>query len=659
MKNAQCEQKDILREEIKNIYNRLDNETPKLYKVVEKNTNGTTYVIENGAKHDSNKFFEDLYNNVINVFGTKQYMLYSEFKKKYINKNYPCVDAIIYILDNEINSRLNDEFIHKCGCIIRKYGIPFTKITINNNIDNLEIKKIIDKLSNNNRVDDRYISQYVNLTDWTETMINYNISYISGPAGCGKTTFIVDYIYPILKELNYKIVVCAITANAGKNLKDRLNKQYNDNIDAKTIAYLEKNEVISSKKICYIIDEISMVDIKSFGGIYHPEDKYIMIGDENQLPPINNNMTTIDTLKIHVPDFEKYKFDLGKKNFRTNNTNIQQLFDGVLNKEPSYELIKNYDGGAVKFNKLVSKNYVDNIVEEYKTFIGGDFYKSLKENNTVFLTYTNELSVEINEKISKKLNGREKKSCEIKSTKNSIKLNLRTNDNMVFIKNKTKYNYKYNYAKNLYDEKKINNKLYEKMMASIGNDYYYYHNSLKGRVVFINDDYVEIKILNENRKIILPLCGEPLDILHGYAMTVHKSQGLGFDNICFVIKDRIKSELFYTAITRAKEKLMIMYPNDNFLDGYEKKLRIITNDVKDTINHVFKLLNKNKEPNIDVEQQYYKIVFKKDEITKNHIISIKKTIFNHLLRYFNDLNLEFIVNNIKKDTDKIRYAVRE
>lgn len=51
-----------------------------------------------------------------------------------------------------------------------------------------------------------------------------------------------------------------------------------------------------------------------------------------------------------------------------------------------------------------------------------------------------------------------------------------------------------------------------------------------------------------------------------YAMTVHKSQGSEFDNVCVVLPEEdsavLTRELFYTAITRAKKQVMVMATED-------------------------------------------------------------------------------------------------
>ena len=53
------------------------------------------------------------------------------------------------------------------------------------------------------------------------------------------------------------------------------------------------------------------------------------------------------------------------------------------------------------------------------------------------------------------------------------------------------------------------------------------------------------------------------ELVHAYATTIHKSQGLEYDSVKIVIADdsenKITHDIFYTAITRARQKLMIYW----------------------------------------------------------------------------------------------------
>ncbi|MDE5591749.1 MAG: ATP-dependent RecD-like DNA helicase, partial [Helicobacter sp.] len=75
-----------------------------------------------------------------------------------------------------------------------------------------------------------------------------------------------------------------------------------------------------------------------------------------------------------------------------------------------------------------------------------------------------------------------------------------------------------------------------------------------------------------------------------YAISIHKAQGLEYDNVAIIISDEIEEQIthniFYTAITRAKKKLTIYWSPET-----EKKV-LESLKVKD-INRDYQLLNQN------------------------------------------------------------------
>lgn len=84
-------------------------------------------------------------------------------------------------------------------------------------------------------------------------------------------------------------------------------------------------------------------------------------------------------------------------------------------------------------------------------------------------------------------------------------------------------------------------------------------NSAAGRSVirFTVDDHRKV---DENNEIPITAV-VPFQV--AYAVSIHKAQGLEFDSVKIVITDEIKDHIthsiFYTAITRAREKLKIYW----------------------------------------------------------------------------------------------------
>lgn len=104
---------------------------------------------------------------------------------------------------------------------------------------------------------------------------------VTGGAGCGKTT-VLKCIYDVLDEQGYHIAQLALAGKAVKRMMDATNRP------ALTLASFIKNGEASGR-LAVVIDEASMVDLISFGGVTSllPEDaKLVMVGDPHQLAPV-------------------------------------------------------------------------------------------------------------------------------------------------------------------------------------------------------------------------------------------------------------------------------------------------------------------------------------------------------------------------------------
>lgn len=82
------------------------------------------------------------------------------------------------------------------------------------------------------------------------------------------------------------------------------------------------------------------------------------------------------------------------------------------------------------------------------------------------------------------------------------------------------------------------------------------------------DGFINIQYMTDNPTSSTQI---PISILYGdyilsYALTVHKSQGSQYDNIVFLPSDSkyVKKELVYTAISRAKQKCIVLANMDKF-----------------------------------------------------------------------------------------------
>jgi len=82
----------------------------------------------------------------------------------------------------------------------------------------------------------------------------------------------------------------------------------------------------------------------------------------------------------------------------------------------------------------------------------------------------------------------------------------------------------------------------------------------------------------------------PLEL--AYALTVHKAQGSEFDNVILVISDPcsiLSKELIYTAITRQKNKLVILFNTEAF--NLRQYSSIVYSDIARRFTNLFKELD--------------------------------------------------------------------
>ena len=107
-----------------------------------------------------------------------------------------------------------------------------------------------------------------------------------------------------------------------------------------------------------------------------------------------------------------------------------------------------------------------------------------------------------------------------------------------------------------------------------------------GRIIFNNPDKKgEIKAYfkeNDNTIRSFHLSALPAHETV-YAMTIHKSQGSEFDNVMLVLPEKespvLTRELLYTAVTRAKEKCIIIGESYAFVSACKRKDVVIRDTV--------------------------------------------------------------------------------
>ncbi len=170
-------------------------------------------------------------------------------------------------------------------------------------VTNAFLKKIDTNILMNSVIyeDDNKIDEIKNILKYS------NLVFLQGGPGTGKTTLIINLILELLSIDNFlNIGLSAPTGKATSRLKESLNNKktnysikFLDQIEFQTLHRWILNSQNKSLKLkfklkeldIFIIDEMSMVNIDLIESVLFllaKDCKIILVGDKNQLSPVNN-----------------------------------------------------------------------------------------------------------------------------------------------------------------------------------------------------------------------------------------------------------------------------------------------------------------------------------------------------------------------------------
>ena len=372
--------------------------------------------------------------------------------------------------------------------------------------------------------------------------LNNNLTIITGGPGTGKTTIIRCIVKLLIEILNInpeKLALLAPTGRAARKLMDTTG------LPAYTIhRYLKWDKESNSfsvdeynpnKEEYIIVDEVSMIDtilMSSLlkGTLMHA--KFILVGDYYQLPSVSQGQVLKDLIDSECLDVIK----LNKLYRQTEDSYINTLAYEVKNKEISENFLLKYDDynfiqcsdddilGTVRdiVNKAISKGYTDKDIQ-----VLAPLYKSrngIDNLNVMLQEIMNPKSNEKNEITSGEVIYREG---------DKILQLVNDNDNGVS-------NGDIGYIESIVNSSKTKSTKHEVTINFDGT-----------RVIYTPKDFINIK--------------------HGYAISVHKSQGGEFKLVimpfCNSYKRMLYNKLVYTGITRAKQVLLLVGDAKAFIYG--------------------------------------------------------------------------------------------
>ena len=414
------------------------------------------------------------------------------------------------------------------------------KLCFLNDMETSKLPKLEDKikeLENNTRIVYDKIQKNA-----IKKAINNNLTIITGGPGTGKTTIIkaiVNLFKEIFKAKNEEIALLAPTGRAAKKMAETTN------LPAYTIhRYLgwdkeankfTSNEYNPNPEKYIIVDEVSMLDTLVTEALLkgiRRNVKLILVGDYYQLPSVAQGQVLKDLIDCNLIDIIKLEFL-----YRQNEESYIPILAGeIKNKEISESfMMKKDDYNFIACNNTEVIPTIDYIVE-----------KAIKKGYT-------DREIQILAPMYKSINGIDNLNRSLQRIfnppspdKNELALAdviYRTGDKILQLVNDPEVN--------------LSN----------------------GDIGYITDIISNKKSLSKKNEIVVDYDGNKvtytpdkfLNIRHGYAISVHKSQGSEFPMVIMPIVNNFNrmlyNKLIYTAVTRAKKSLIIVGDRNCFING--------------------------------------------------------------------------------------------
>lgn len=412
------------------------------------------------------------------------------------------------------------------------------------NAENIVASKVVELLNRENSVKDNKklekiifdleeqysISYNEKQKEAIKSALNENIMIITGGPGTGKSTVIkgiVDgYVRLKKKDLAYEdIVLLAPTGRASKRMAEVTKRP------AQTIhRYLGYSgngrftygpDNLAQGKLI-IIDEMSMVDIilcaKLFSAI-QSDAKVIMVGDSDQLPSVAPGEVLCNL--IETKEITTVKLDKIHRQAESS-TIVSLAHDINRGLIPENLLERQKDRNFIKMNDNI---IMDNIIEIVKQGIKKGM-NLLKDIQVLVPMYKGLLGIDaINDKMQEVFNPL--KDFEIKNYNKKFRIN----DKVIQLVNRS-------------DKGVMNGDIGQVISLDIDKE------NVTGMTVMFDFGPVDYE-------------KDELDDLNlAYAISIHKSQGSEFKTVIIPFSTKyyimLKRKLVYTAITRAKEFLIML-----------------------------------------------------------------------------------------------------
>lgn len=458
-------------------------------------------------------FFDKIIPNVDRI--SKKYFLDMVISEGKIYKEEDKIFPMAQYVAEKENARILSKFIKR---IINDYGTD-------------DILKVIERIEEKLGIayDDTQKEAIINC-------MNSGISIITGGPGTGKTT-IVNALIQVYKELisNSDIYVCAPTGRASKRLTEvtgikacTIHSLLKWDLHSNTFSVNEYNPLNGQ---LLIVDEFSMVDNYLLHQLLRASEnigQIIFIGDDDQLPSVGPG----NVLKDLIDSGFINTIRLTKIYRQSEESNIVKLAHHIKKGDPISDDFEN----DVTFYSTNDYNLKKIVLEYIKKAENNGYDKDDIQVVAPMYQGMNGIDV-LNELLQRHFNPQDGLKKELRVGK----VIYRENDKILQLKNQNEDNVYNGDIGVLLDMQLGNNVSSSKLTVG-------YDDTI---VEYSPKDFVNIS--------------------HAYCISIHKSQGSEYPLIIlpvsFAYQRMLAKNLLYTAITRAKQKLIIVGDYNAFLYG--------------------------------------------------------------------------------------------
>lgn len=384
-----------------------------------------------------------------------------------------------------------------------------------------------------------------------EASVHESMAIITGGPGTGKTTIINGLIH-IFEKAGLKLVLAAPTGRAAKRMTEATQREaktihrlleYNYSEEEAVLAF-NKNEHHPLEVDVVIIDEVSMIDMvlmMHLSNAILPKTRLILVGDADQLPSVGPGNVLRDLILSDVPVVTRLDQIFRQGELSAIAFNAHKINHGempILNeKDKDFYFIQ------ARSQMEITQAIRNLCLKRLPDYYGVDPIKDIQVLTPV--KNSNIGTHKLNQVLQEALNPL---GGSVKEKVFGDRI-FRTGDKVMQIKNN--YTTKWKTVEGTEGEGVFNGDI--------------------GYVSEIDDKHRQIHILYDDEKTVRYEYAQLDELVHAYAVTVHKSQGSEFPVIImpvtWCVPMLMTRNILYTAITRAK-KLVVLVGEEKYIKAF-------------------------------------------------------------------------------------------